>query len=186
MAQGKYKVVQGPEAYFPPAAAIMGVTLPDAGDAIAEGEIVPESSAVELIARKLKEAKNPVICPGPLIVWQWSDDASPKAAAVKELAEACKAKILPMQDYRAKRINPAAEISPNHPNVTILHNEIDVCVFVGVHSHFENVALRLIRGGTNCYTIALSEYAASDEAMISLRDAGVEKIKEIIKILKET
>jgi hypothetical protein len=185
MAQQKYKVVQGPEAYLAPAAAIMGVVLPDAGDAIVEGEVVPEAGAIELIARKLKDAKNPVICPGPLIVWQWSDSAGPKAAAVKELAEACNAKILPMQDYRAKRINPAAEISPNHPNVTILHNEIDVCVFVGVHSHFENFALRLIRGGTSCYTIALCDYAASDEAMVSLRDTDAGKIKNITSILRK-
>ena len=85
---------------------------------------------------------------------------------------------------KPKRINPAAEISPNHPNVTILHNNFDVCVFVGMHSHHANMALRLIRGGTSCYTIALSDYAACEEAVASLRDVDVAAIKAITEKIK--
>jgi len=186
MIQPKYSVVPGPEGYLAPAAAIMGARLPDPGGAFVEGGVVPESEAIELAARKLAEAQNPAVCPGPLLMWAWSEDAEPKAAAVRELARACGAKILPMPDYRAKspKINPEAEISCNHPNITILHNDIDVCLFAGMHSHYANFALRLIRGGTACYTIALCDHAASDEAMLSLRDVDVAKVGAITERVK--
>jgi len=185
----KYRVAPGPEGYLAPAAAVMGARLPDPGGAFVEGDVAPESDAIELIARKLAGAKAPAVCPGPLLMWAWSEDAEPKAAAVRELARACGARIFPMPDYRAKspRINPEAEISCNHPNITILHNDIDVCLFAGMHSHYANFALRLIRGGTGCYTIALCDHAASDEAMVSLMDVDVEKvgvITEKVKLLK--
>jgi CO dehydrogenase/acetyl-CoA synthase epsilon subunit len=183
MAQEKYRVLPGPEAFLAPAAALMGAVLPDGRDAVVEGEIVPEGDAFGVIAKKLREAKNPAVCVGPLLLWQWADDVQPKAAAAKALAEACGARIFVMPDYSAKRINPEAEISPNHPNVTILHNDIDVCVFVGVHSHYANFALRLIRGGTSCYTIALCDYAASDEAVISVGNVDAGKIEAIAKKL---
>jgi hypothetical protein len=181
MAREKYRVLPGPEAFLAPAAAIMGVVLPDKGGALVEGEIVPEGDAFGVIAGKLKGARNPAVCVGPLLLWDWADDVGCKAKAVKELARACGAKVFVMPDYSAKRIDPAAEISPNHPNVTILHNDIDVCVFVGMHSHFENFALRLIRGGTGCYTIALCGYAVSDEAVVSVGGVDVGKIEAIIK-----
>jgi len=184
MVQEKYRVLPGPEGFVAKVAAMMGVELPEKGDGLVEGEIVPESKAIEVIADKLANAKNAAICPGPLLMWQWSDDVAPKAAAVKELAQACGAKIIPMLDYRQKGINPAAEISPNHPNVTILANNFDVCVFVGMHSHHANMALRLIRGGTSCYTIALSDYAACDEAVASLRDADAAVIKVVTEKVK--
>jgi hypothetical protein len=187
MIQEKYRVLPGPEGFVATTAALMGVVLPDEGGAFVEGGIVPEGDALGLIAEKLANAKKPAICPGPLLMWQWNDSVPPKAAAVRKLAEACGAKIYPMPDYRAKspRINPEIEISVNHPNITILHNDIDVCVFVGVHSHYANFALRLIRGGTGCYTICLNDYAASDEAMISLRDVDAAKIKAITEKIKK-
>jgi len=184
MSEEKYRVLPGPEGFVASVAAMMGVTLPEQGEALVEGDIVPEERALELIAAKLNGAKKAVVCPGPLLMWEWSETAAPKAAAVKELAEACGAKILPMPDYRQKRINPDIEISPNHPNVTIWHNNFDVCVFVGMHSHHANMALRLIRGGTSCYTVALSDYAACEEAMISLRDADAAKIRAIAQKIK--
>jgi len=182
----KYKLTAGPEGYLAPAAALMGVESPDAGYALSGGGIVPESEALALIAEKLAAAKKPAVCPGPLLLWHWSDSVPAKAAAVRAMAQACGAKLLPMPDYRAKspRINPETEINPNHPSLTIQHNGIDVCLFAGMHLHFANMALRLIRGATNCYTIALSDTAAIDEAILSVRDVDVRKIEVITKRIK--
>ncbi|MDR3011637.1 MAG: hypothetical protein LBU70_00270 [Chitinispirillales bacterium] len=184
MVQETYRVLPGPEAYLAPAAAMMGVMPPDSGSAIVEGSVVSEDEAIAVIARKLADAKNPAVCPGPLLIWQWDDGVSAKAAAVRELAEACGAKILPMIDYSARRIRTDMEISPNHPNVTILQNDIDVCLFAGVHSHYANYALRLIRARTDCYTIVLGDYSASEDAMASLRDINVDKINAITEKIK--
>ncbi len=187
MSQDKYRVVAGPEGYLASSAALMGVELSDSGQALIEGEIANEQKAIDLIAQKLLEAKNPVIVPGPLLMWNWSESVAPVASLVKELATVSGAKLIPMPDYRPKlpRINPEEEISPNHPLVTINHHEIDVCIFVGVHAHYLNVALKLIRGGSDCYTIALSEWAGHEDAMISLRDVNEAKLAALIEKIKQ-
>jgi len=173
-----YRVLPGPEAFLPPAAAIRGVLGPDAGQGLVEGVVVPEQQAIDAAARKLIEAKVPTIFPGPLVLWEWSERAAQEAAAVKALAGAVPANVIPMADYRPKypKIMADVEINPNHPNLTIWHNKIDVCVFVGVHCHQANIALKIIRGGTSCYTIALCTFAGDDEANITIRDLSARTI----------
>ena len=174
----QYEVKAGPEAFLPPSAASMGIVLPDPGEAHIEGRIVPEEEAMEHAARKFLEAKVPTIFPGPLVLWKWNEKAAQKAKAIRALAEAIPARLIPMADYRPKypKIEPAVEINPNHPNLTIWHNKIDVCIFVGVHCHQANLALKIIRGGTNCYTMAMCAQAGHEDACLSFRDATVDKI----------
>jgi len=186
----QYQVKAGPEAFLPPAAASMGIVLPDPGEAHIEGRIVPEDEAYEYAARKFLEAKVPTIFPGPLVLWKWNEKAAQKAAAIRQLAQAIPARLIPMADYRPKypKIEPAVEINPNHPNLTIWHNKIDVCIFVGVHCHQANLALKIIRGGTDCYTMAMCAQAGHEDACLSFRDATVEKIlklKDAVEKLKK-
>ncbi|HET6464226.1 MAG TPA: carbon monoxide dehydrogenase beta subunit family protein [Nitrospiria bacterium] len=178
MSSEKYRVVAGPEAYFTPGAARMGIVLPEPGEGHIEGQVVPEEEALEFAARKLIEAKNPTIHPGPLVLWNWNDKAAKKAKAIKILADVIPARIIPMADYRPKypKINPEVEINPNHPNLTIWHNKEDVCVFVGVHCHMANLSLKIIRGGTSCFTIALCAQAGHEDANLTIRDTSPEKI----------
>ena len=182
----EYQVLPGAEGYLPPAAASMGVMLPERGEALVEGKIVSVEEAMKKIGEKLLTAKNPVFFPGPSILWAWKEGVAEKAAAAKELADTVGAKIIPMPDYRPKypMINPAVEINPNHPNLTIWHNKIDVCVFVGVHCHFANIALKIIRGGTDCYTIALCGEMGHEDAMITLRDVKTQSIKDLTEVAK--
>ena len=132
-----YEVKAGPEAFLPPAAATMGNVLPDPGEAHIAGEIVPEDEAYEIAARKILAAKVPTIFPGPLVLWKWNDHVAEKATALRELANEVPMRLIPMADYRPKypKIEAAVEINPNHPNLTIWHNKIDVCIFIGVHCH---------------------------------------------------
>ncbi len=187
MVASEYRVVVGPEGYLSPAAASMGIVLPEPGEGLIEGVIVPEREAMNKIAEKLLTAENPTFFPGPLVLWAWSEGAIAKAQAVKALAEAVGAKIIPMPDYRPKypMINPKIEINPNHPNLTIWHNDIDVCVFVGVHCHYANLALKIIRGGTDCYTIALCGEFGHEDAMISLRDVHPAEVCKLTEVVEE-
>ena len=187
MQTSNYSVLPGPESYLPPAAASMGVVLPDEGEALIEGSIVSIKEASEKIAQKLLSAKNPFFFPGPLVLWAWNKKAVEKAKAIKEMADEVGAKIIPMPDYRPKypMINPAVEINPNHPNLTIWHNKIDVCVFVGVHCHYANLALKIIRGGTNCYTIALCGNYGHEDAMVSIRDVHAEEVRQLTRVIKK-
>ncbi len=185
----QYKVLPGPEAFLPPAAASMGNVLPDPGEAHIEGEIVPVDEAYEVAARKILGAKVPTIFPGPLVLWKWNDHVAEKATALRELANEVPMRLIPMADYRPKypKIEAEFEINPNHPNLTIWHNKIDVCIFIGVHCHMANLSLKIIRGGTNCYTIAMCAMAGHEDACLSFRDADlamITKLREAIKKLK--
>lgn len=174
----EYKVTAGPEAFLPPAAAMMGNWLPDPEEAHIEGRICSEEEAMEVAARKILGAKVPTIFPGPLVLWKWNEKAGKKATALRNLANSAPMRLIPMADYRPKypKINPAVEINPNHPNLTIWHNKIDVCLFVGVHCHQANLALKIIRGGTNCFTMAMCAQSGHEDACLSFRDLSVEKI----------
>lgn len=173
---------------MPPAAATMGVVLPDPGQALIEGELVPEDAAYETIAKKFLSAKVPTIFPGPLVLWNWNEKSARKATAIKAVADATgpHCKIIPMADYRPKypKIEPAIEINPNHPNLTIWYNKIDVCIFVGVHCHQANLSLKIIRGGTYCYTIAMCAQAGHEDAMATIRDTTPEKLWRLADTIK--
>ena len=184
-----YEVKAGPEAFLPPAAASMGNVLPDPGEAHIGGEIVPEEEAYDKAARMILGAKVPTIFPGPLVLWKLNEHSEEKAKAIRELALEAPMRIIPMADYRPKypKIEAAVEINPNHPNLTIWHNKIDVCIFIGVHCHMANLSLKIIRGGTSCYTIAMCAMAGHEDACLSFRDADltmVNKLKATIKKLK--
>lgn len=188
MQKVKYRVTVGPEGYLSPSAACMGVVVPDKGQALVEGEIVSQEVAMKEIARKLLTAKKPTLFPGPEVLWATSEKVVNKARALQELvAEVPGMRIIPMPDYRPKypMINPNVEINPNHPNLTIWHNDIDVCVFAGVHCHFANVALKIIRAGTSCYTIALCGQTGHEDAMITLRDVRDIDIKQLTEVVKQ-
>lgn len=187
-----YRVEVGPEAFLPPAAGCVGITLPDPGEGHVHGVIVPEEQALEAAAKALLRAKVPTIFPGPLILWEWNDHVADKAKTLRQLYEELKAYkptalLIPMPDYRPKypKINPEVEINPNHPNLTIWHNKIDACIFIGVHCHQANLSLKIIRGGTNCFTIALCAQAGHEDAMVSVRDNDVDQINKLRTILKK-
>jgi len=185
----KYRVLVGPEAFLPPAAATMGITLPDPGQGLIEGELVPEELAFERAAQKFVAAKVPTIFPGPLVLWNWNEKSRKKATAIMAIAEATgpHCKVIPMADYRPKypKIEPAIEINPNHPNLTIWYNKIDVCIFVGVHCHQANLSLKIIRGGTSCYTIAMCAQAGHEDAMLTIRDTTPEKLYRLAEAIKK-
>ena len=186
----------GPEHFLPPSASSMGIRLPDPGQAHIHGTIVSEEEAMEQAAREFLSAKVPTIFPGPLVLWAWNDKAAKKAKAIRHLYETIKecvdsklqqAMLIPMPDYRPKypKINPEIEINPNHPNLTIWHNKIDACMFVGVHCHQANLSLKIIRGGTSCYTVAMCAQAGHEDAMLSFRDATAEKIGRLADWVKK-
>ncbi|MDP6336791.1 MAG: carbon monoxide dehydrogenase beta subunit family protein, partial [Nitrospinaceae bacterium] len=108
----------------------VSATCGDPGEAHIEGRVVPEEEAFEHCAKKLLEAKVPTIFPGPLVLWEWNDHVADKAKAIRELANEVPMRLIPMADYRPKypKINAEVEINPNHPNLTIWHNKIDVCI----------------------------------------------------------
>jgi len=180
------KVNVGPVGYMPQSAPSMGVELSPEGKGLLYGEIVEEEVAMKEAAKALLTMENPTIFPGPQVLWDWKDDVADKTNAILELAsEIPNCRIIPMPDYRPKypKIDPEAEINPNHPNLTILHNRIKACIFIGVHCHYANLSLRMIRSGADCFTIAMCAFMGHEEAMASIRDVHASDVRRFKEIL---
>ena len=97
-----YEMTIGPEGYLPPSVSVRGVIGPSKGEGLVMGRRVPEQQAIDEVACRLIEAKNPTIFPGPLVLWAWSERARRESKVVKVLAKAVPAKLIPMADYRPK------------------------------------------------------------------------------------
>jgi len=178
----------GPAYYSPyPAATYEGVITPPTGKALLYEDNVEEEVAMRDVAKQMLTRDNATIFPGPQVLYGWSEEAKKKATLIKEMAEVLNAKMIPMYDYRPKypKINPEVEINPNHPNLTIWHNDIKASIFIGVHCHYANVALKIIRSETDCYTAAMCSLAGHEDAMATIRDQHPEDIAKFIEIAKE-
>jgi len=180
-------VAPGPQGFHPPSAAELGVLTPDEGYGLKFGHVVEEERAMEAMARTMFTRKNATIFPGPLVLWAWNDHAADKAKAVLELAaEIPDVLIIPMPDYRPKypKVEPEEAINPNHPNLTIWGNKIEACIFIGVHCHYANLTLKMIRAGTNCWTSAVCAEQGHEDAMFTVRDSDATKIRRVAAIFK--
>lgn len=179
---------QGPAHYSPyPVATYEGIITPPEGKALLLTEVVDEEIAMREIAKKMLTSENATIFPGPQVLYAWNEEAKQKAALIKEMAEVLNAKMIPMYDYRPKypKIDPEVEINPNHPNLTIWHNNIKAAIFVGVHCHYANVALKIVRAETDCYTIAICGLSGHEDAMATLRDQHVHEMEKFIAVARE-
>ena len=73
-----YQVLPGPEHFLPPAAASMGIRLPDFGQAHIHGKIVNEEEAMEVAARQFLAAKVPTVFSRPPCPVGLERESSPK------------------------------------------------------------------------------------------------------------
>lgn len=177
----------GPAGFQPPSAMELWVTIPDSGKGLLYGQHAPEDEVIAEAARQMYTRKNPTIFPGPLYLWAWHPEWMAKGQALLRLAaEIPGVTIIPMPDYRPKypKIDPEEGINPNHPNLTIWHNKIEVALFIGIHCHYANLALRMVRAGTNCLTIAFC-HDIHEDAMLSVQDLDVAKMDRIIGIFRK-
>lgn len=185
---GKLQV--GPIGLLPPSAASVGIFQPEKGSGyqLVEGEHVPEDKAIETAALKLLTLRNPTLFPGPMIVWGWNDETIHKAELIMDMVkEVPGMNVIPMPDYRPiyPKIDPEAVINPCHPNLTIQHNKIETCVLIGVHCHFANITLKMIRANTNCYTMAFCAYDGHEDALLSIMDVDGAKIEKVTMAIKD-
>ncbi|MBI3607471.1 MAG: hypothetical protein HY207_05865 [Nitrospirae bacterium] len=137
---------------------------------------------IRTIAEKLLIGRNPTFFPGPLLLWGWNEATRIRASAALELvAEIPGIRIIPMPDYRPiyPKIDPEAVINPCHPNLTIWHNKIEVGLFMDAHCHYVNVMMKIIRAGTNCYTIAICANDTHEDAIASLGWVDLDKLARL-------
>jgi hypothetical protein len=167
---------------------ILQVSHPEKGKAIVDEKQVSEEEALLKIAEKLLKAKKPVIfVPGRIMLWTWEKGAPEKAKVLRKLATAVGAEILPVYDIRPDypTMRTAVEINPYHGDLIIGHNKYDVSVFQAVHCPYADVALKIIREGTKCYTIALCGHSGHVDADITLRDIGLEGLEKLLEVINK-
>jgi hypothetical protein len=181
-------ITPGPAGFHPPSAAQLGVMLPDPGEGLMYGILEPqEEKVIEEMARVMLTSPNATLFPGPMLLWAWNEHAVQKAKALLEIAaQIPNVMIIPMPDYRPKypKIDPEEVINPNHPNLTIWGNKIEACIFVGVHCHYANLTLKMIRAGTNCCTMAICAEQGHEDAMLTIRDSDTAKLQCVAKVFK--
>jgi len=178
----------GPAYYSPyPVATYEGVLTPPEGKGLLYNDVVEEEVAMREVAKMMLTRENATIFPGPQVLYGYNDVAKEKATLIKEMADVLGAKMIPMYDYRPKypKIDPEVEINPNHPNLTIWHNNIGAAIFIGVHCHYANVALKIVRAETDCFTVGMCALSGHEDAMATIRDQHAEDLRRFIEIAKE-
>jgi hypothetical protein len=184
------KLDLGPIGLLPPSAAAMGIFQPEKGSGmdLVEGNHVPTDEAIDKAAREILTRRNPTLFPGPMIVWGWTKETDKKADLAMDLVkEVPGMNVITMPDYRPiyPKIDPETVINPCHPNLTINHNKIESCILIGIHCHFANITLKMIRANTNCYTMAFCQYDGHEDALISLRDLDGSKLVKVTEAIRK-
>ena len=180
----------GPIGLLPPSAAAQGIFHPEKGSGmdLVEGEHVPTDEAIKKAAHEILTRRNPTLFPGPMIVWGWNEETDHKAELAMDLVrEVPGMNVITMPDYRPiyPKIDPETVINPCHPNLTINHNKIETCILIGIHCHFANITLKMIRANTNCYTMAFCAYDGHEDALISLNDLDGGKLIKVTEAVRK-
>ena len=184
------KLELGPIGLLPPSAAALGIFQPEQGSGmdLVEGEHVPTDEAIKKAAHEILTRRNPTLFPGPMIVWGWNKETDKKANLAMDLVnEVPGMNVITMPDYRPiyPKIDPETVINPCHPNLTVNHNKIESCILIGIHCHFANITLKMIRANTNCYTMAFCQYDGHEDALISLRDLDGSKLTKVTEAVRK-
>ena len=112
----QYRVLPGPQHFLPPAAASMGIYLPNPGEAHITVSLFLKKRPTKKRLGQFLMAQVPTIFPGPLVLWAWNEKAAKKAAAVRKLyeilKESCSARTKTDADSNA---GLPSEISKNQP-----------------------------------------------------------------------
>ena len=148
------------------------------------GEKTEYEKALEVAVDMLLRSERPTIIVGPLVLWSWNEEAREKARLVRKLKE-----LLPnlnlhvLPDYRPKNKNfdPAREVDPPNPHISILHGKHDLTLMIGVHCYRTDFVIRLLRKHTDTKIITLCNLYGHPEADVSLSGMNPEKLEEFIR-----
>jgi hypothetical protein len=161
---------------------------PEKAKAIVENRIISEEEAWEKIAEVCLNARKPVIfAPARVMIFPWEEGALAKAKILRRLRDTIGAEILPIYDIRPEypQVRSAVEINPYHGDLVIGHNKYDVAVFMAIDCPYADVALKIIKDGTDIYTIALCGKIGHVDAIITLCQTGLDKVEKLIAVINK-
>ncbi|HIQ31315.1 MAG TPA: lipoate--protein ligase [Aquifex aeolicus] len=147
------------------------------------GKKVPYGEALEKAVDMLLEAHRPTLVVGPLVLWRWNGESEQKAKLVKELKELfphLSIHVLPDYKPRNGNFDPAREIDPPNPHLSILHGDHDLTLMLGVHCYRTDFVIRLLKKHTGTKIITLCNLYGHPDADVSLSGMTPQKLKELI------
>ncbi len=161
---------------------------PEKDMALIEDQEVPVEQALDKIAELCVKAEKPVIfAPGRMVLWTWEEGAPAKAKRARKLAAAIGAEILPIMDLRPEypQTKTAVEINPYHGDLLIKNNKYDLALFAGIDCPYADVALKMIKDGTDIPTVALCANLGHVDAQITLCQAGPDTLEQLIEVINQ-
>ena len=142
-----------------------------------------EGKVAELILR----AGRPLLLIGPLFLWRWSEEAEKTAALLRRLPEILPGlKVLPLPDYRPRsgRFDPAKEVDPPNPHISVKQGKHDLVIITGVHCYRMDFFVRTIKKHTESTVVVLCTLADHPEADASLGGFNHRKLKKLMEKLR--
>ncbi len=152
------------------------------------GEKVSYEEALEEALRLFTESRRPTIVVGPLVLWKWSKESEEKAKLIRQLRDLFpKLNIHILPDYRPRNRNfdPAREIDPPNPHLSILHGRHDLTLMVGVHCYRTDFVIRLLKKHTDTKIITFCGLYGHPDADVSLSGVGPKRLRDFISGLKD-
>jgi lipoyltransferase and lipoate-protein ligase len=158
------------------------------GDATIDGKTVSYETAFEVLAEWLRSAKKPTVVVGPLLLWDWQEEElNQKAKALRELidrVEKLQVKVLPDYRPKLKKYDPSVEMDPPNPHESILYDQNDLTILVGVHCYRTDFVIRLLRKHTPTKVVALCGLYGHPEAHLSTSFTDAEKLLKFLSLWK--
>ena len=156
----------------------------DEGVSFVKGKRTEYGKALELAVEMLLKAERPTVIVGPLVLWSWNEEARRKAQLVRELKEFLpnlNIHILPDYRPKSKNFDPAREVNPPSPHVSILYGKHDLTLMIGIHCYRTDLIVRLLRKHTNTKIVTFCNLYGHPEGDISLSGMNSKKLEEFVE-----
>jgi lipoate-protein ligase A len=108
-----------------------------------------------------------------------------KAKVLRELIdriEKLQVKVLPDYRPKLKKYDPSVEMDPPNPHESILHDQNDLTILVGVHCYRTDFVIRLLRKNTSTKVVALCGLYGHPEAHLSISFTDAEKLFKFLSL----
>lgn len=147
----------------------------------------PGRGGEEQVVELVQEASRPLLLIGPLFLWRWSEEAEKTAVLLRKLSEILPSlKILLLPDYRPRSggFDPAREVDPPNPHISVKQGKHDLVLIAGVHCYRMDFFIRTIKKHTGSAVAVLCTLADHPEADASVGGLNHRKLKRLVEKLR--
>ncbi len=151
------------------------------------GEKVTYKRALEEAFRLLMKASKPTVVVGPLVLWNWNGESEEQAKIIRKLVDLFpKLNVHLLPDYRPGNgdLDPAREIDPPKPHISIIHGNHDLTILIGIHCYRTDFLIRSLKRHTDTVVVAFCNSHGHPNADVSVGGINSERLKEFVELNK--